>query len=238
MGSFFLASSRLYTIVSRYPKIQSNYVNGLNSNFSGRGWHTRRVVYTIDVIAFTLPTSDSVIDAIPLFEVEEVVKMTGDEGRIDDNSISGKQGKKGGGKRPAEEEKLPDGNEKKSGDSNKVKFRNALQIQTKSDGYNSGRQYIIQARSEEERKGMVENLTKLSKTATEQFLAKSQFAKAQASPAPASARAPQHRCGMLRQTPSRDRRNPQPGRETYCPPTSLAIAPTPPPAARRHSLRL
>jgi hypothetical protein len=145
------------------------------------------VTYTIDLITFSLPSSDSVIDAIPLFEVEEVVKMTEDEGRLDDSIYSGGSFKK---------EKLsPEGPEKKSGDSNKVKFRNALQIQTKADGFNSGRQYIIQARSEEERKTVVENLTKLFKTATDKFLAKSQFAKAQASPQSGSACASQNRWG-------------------------------------------
>ena len=105
---------------------------------------------------------------------------------MDDNSISGKQGKKGGNKKLAVEEgserKVVDSQEKKSGDSNKVKFRNALQIHTKDDGYNSGRQYIIQARSEEERKRLVEQLSRLSKVARDKFLAKSLFTKAQASP--------------------------------------------------------
>jgi hypothetical protein len=76
------------------------------------------------------------------------------------------------------------GQQKKPGDSNHVKFRNALQIHTKYDGYNSGRQYIIQTRSEEECDRIVDQLTKLSKTAAEQLLAKSQFVKAQASTHP------------------------------------------------------
>ena len=74
--------------------------------------------------------------------------------------------------------------DKKQGDTNKVKFRHAFQLRTKPDGYNSGRQYIIQARTEEERQKIVADLTKLSKIAIDKFLAKSQFRKTQARPAP------------------------------------------------------
>ena len=147
----------------------------------GRAWHPRRLVYTTDIIAFTLPSSNSVSDAIPLFEVEEVVTMNEDEGRADESSMSGKLSKKGSVKMLSEEEKLSEAHEKKPGDSNKVKFRNALQIHTKSDGYNSGRQYIIQARSSEESRSIADQLGKLSRAATEIFLAKSRFTKAQVS---------------------------------------------------------
>ena len=112
--------------------------------------------------------------------------MNGENSRQDDSTGSRKSSKKGGGKKSAEDEKSPEIQEKpkpKPGDSNKVKFRNAVQIHTKPDGYNSGRQYIIQARSDEESRKIAEQLTKLSKIATEIFLAKSKFAKAQASPA-------------------------------------------------------
>jgi hypothetical protein len=71
---------------------------------------------------------------------------------------------------------------KKPGDSNKVKFKNALQLHTKSDGYNSGRQYIIQAGNDEELRQMVQEITKLSKAASDKFLAKSQLDKMQANP--------------------------------------------------------
>ncbi len=69
---------------------------------------------------------------------------------------------------------------KKPGDSNKVKFKNAIQLHTKSDGYNSGRQYIVQAGNEDELRLMVQELTKLSKAASDKFLAKSQLDKMQA----------------------------------------------------------
>lgn len=69
--------------------------------------------------------------------------------------------------------------EKKQGDTNKVKFRHAFQLHTQPEGYNSGRQYIIQARTEEERQKLVTDLTKFAKIANEKFLAKSQFRKIQ-----------------------------------------------------------
>ena len=70
--------------------------------------------------------------------------------------------------------------DKKQGDTNKVKFRHSFQLRTKSDGYNSGRQYIIQARSDEERQKIATDLIKLSKIAIDKHLAKSQFRKTQA----------------------------------------------------------
>ncbi len=69
--------------------------------------------------------------------------------------------------------------DKKQGDSNKVKFRHSFQMRTMPEGYNSGRQYIIQARSDEERQKIVADLTKLSKIAIDKHLAKSQFRKTQ-----------------------------------------------------------
>jgi hypothetical protein len=84
--------------------------------------------------------------------------------------------------------------DKKQGDSNKVKFRHAFQLRTQQEGYNSGRQYIIQARTEEERQKIVADLTKLSKIANDKFLAKSQFRKTQARapPSPADPRPHSH----------------------------------------------
>jgi hypothetical protein len=148
-----------------------------------RAWHPRRIVYSNDVIAFAHTGTDNRIDAIPLFEVVEVVSMKDGGAGNDDHSSSGKI-QRDASKTIDDDPLKKASGEKKSGDSNKVMFRNALQIHTKPDGYNSGRQYVIQARSEEERQTMVEELSRLSKIATDKFLAKSQFTKAQASPAP------------------------------------------------------
>ena len=40
-----------------------------------RAWHSRRLAYSGEVIAFALPTSEQLIDALPLFELVEVVNM-------------------------------------------------------------------------------------------------------------------------------------------------------------------
>ena len=134
------------------------------------------------MIFFALPDSENRIDAIPLFEVVEVASMQDGGAKSDDHSSSGKVQRDNSKMMEDDPSKKPS-TEKKSGDSNKVMFRNALQIHTKPDGYNSGRQYVIQARSEEERQKIVQDLTKLSKVATDKFLAKTHFDKAQASPA-------------------------------------------------------
>ena len=82
--------------------------------------------------------------------------------------------------------------DKKQGDTNKVKFRHSFQLRTQPEGYNSGRQYIVQARSEEERQKIVADLAKFSKMAIDKHLAKSQFRKTQV-------RARAERCARSRQ---------------------------------------
>jgi hypothetical protein len=147
-----------------------------------RSWGSRRFVYSKEVVAFSNPGSDKIVDAIPLFELEETAKM-----KDDDSDASGvnEKSKAEIAKSQADHSEHPEkGGEvkdKKQGDSNKVKFRHAFQLRTQAEGYNSGRQYIIQARTEEERLKIVSDLTKLSKIANDKFLAKSQFRKTQAS---------------------------------------------------------
>jgi hypothetical protein len=150
-------------------------------------------VYSNDVISFALPDTDTPIDAIPLFEVVEAASMQEGGDKSDDHSASGKI-KKNSSKTFDDDPLKKPTSEKKSGDSNKVLFRNALQILTKADGYNSGRQYVVQARDEAECQAIVQELNRLSKIATDKFLAKSQFDKAQAShtPGPCPLSAMQH----------------------------------------------
>jgi hypothetical protein len=136
--------------------------------------------------SFALPDTETRIDGIPLFEVLEVVSMQDGGTKSDEQSTSGKVQRDASMSSMEDEPLKKPSSEKKSGDSNKVMFRNALQIHTKPDGYNSGRQYVVQARDEAERQKIVQDLTRLSKIATDKFLAKSQFDKAQASPAPTS----------------------------------------------------
>ena len=76
--------------------------------------------------------------------------------------------------------KTSDSKPKKSAKSNKLKFINSFQIRTTTEGYNSGRQYIIQANSDPESRSLVKQIRRLAKVSRENFLAKSQFLKAQA----------------------------------------------------------
>ena len=133
------------------------------------------------------PDTDKIVDAIPLFELEETANMKDADGDGPTHSAGPEKAKGESVKTVADSEhsegKWPDTKEKKQGDTNKVKFRHAFQLRTKLEGYNSGRQYIVQARTEEERQKIVADLTKLSKIAIDKFLAKSQFRKTQACPA-------------------------------------------------------
>jgi hypothetical protein len=128
----------------------------LRTVYFRRAWHPRRIAYSNDVVAFAIPGPElKIVDAIPLFELVEVVNMS-------DTDVAHKS-------QDIDEEELDiksvkvNRTQKKSGDSNKVKFRHALQLCTKTDGdgYNSGRQYIIQARNEPELKKIIKDLTRL-----------------------------------------------------------------------------
>ena len=112
---------------------------------------------------------------MPLFEVEEILDMNSwvDPEEEAKNKKSKPKPQRGSAIFQDEEA------EKKPGDSNKVKFKNALQIRTVQDGYNSGRKYYIQTSGEEESQEIMRDLEKLAKIALEKFLAKSQFMKAQ-----------------------------------------------------------
>jgi hypothetical protein len=115
-----------------------------------RAWHPRRLAYSDEVIAFALPGSEKLIDAIPLFELTDVVNMSDRDARSDDHSTTDKLKRESSrvGADPEPPDKKQHAGDKKSGDSNKVKFQHALQLHTKTDGYNSGRQYIIKARND------------------------------------------------------------------------------------------
>ena len=127
-------------------------------------------------MALANPDTDRIVDAIPLFELEETANMKDVDG---DGPVGTEKVK---GEHSEHDTKGADAKEKKQGDTNKVKFRHAFQLRTQPEGYNSGRQYIIQARTEEERHKIVNDLIKLSKIASDKFLAKSQFRKTQACP--------------------------------------------------------
>ena len=129
---------------------------------------------TKDAILLAHPNSTKLVDAIPLFELEEATFMQdiSKEGGSKSEDIS---------KREIVDPSAHhgDGKEKKTGKTNLIKFHHSFQLRTSPDGYNSGRQYIIQAHSEEQCQSLVEQVRRLSKIATEIYLAKSRFLKAQ-----------------------------------------------------------
>ena len=140
------------------------------SNVS-RTWHPRRLALTRDVVFLLHPNSTKIVDAIPLFELEEVALMqeVSKEGgsKVDVSAADSTDGK------PSEMR------EKKNAKSNTLMFSHSFQLRTSAEGYNSGRQYVIQTHSDPECQALVEQIAQLAKVSTEKYLAKSRFLKAQ-----------------------------------------------------------
>ena len=123
-----------------------------------RAWHNRRVIASKDVIVFAKPDDggEHVIDAIPLFEVDQICVAQYGEDSIGLDDFNQ------GSRKLDLEKKNANRCSNMSGDPNQVKFRNSFQIRTSVDGYNSGRTYYIKATSEEQ---CAEILTKLAASA-------------------------------------------------------------------------
>ena len=126
------------------------------------------------------PNSSKVVDAIPLFELEEIFFMHNDfkESLMNMDDVANNDAAET--RVNAIDGKPSDSKPKKNAKSNKLKFINSFQIRTITEGYNSGRQYIIQANSDLESRSLVKQIRKLAKISRDNFLAKSQFLKAQA----------------------------------------------------------
>ena len=122
------------------------------------------------------PNSSKIVDAIPLFELEEVLLMHED---AKDTSRSDEISKRYSATSLSDQvdKKMSD---RKNAKSNKLRFSHSFQLRTIAEGYNSGRQYIIQANSFDERQALVVQIRKLAKVSRELYLAKSKFLKAQA----------------------------------------------------------
>ena len=145
---------------------------------------------TKDVIFLSHPNTSKIVDAIPLFELEDIILMNNEakEGKMrSDNREVSKSSPQKKDTAPSLPDvdgdiKFSDTKAKKNGKSNKLKFLHSFQIRTITEGYNSGRQYIMQADSDEQRVAMMALIRKLAKVSREKFLAKSRFLKAQACP--------------------------------------------------------
>jgi hypothetical protein len=128
-----------------------------------RAWHRRRIIVSREVIIFSKledKEEQNVIDAIPLFEVDFICNAQSAEDHCQDDYH-----------RKSE-------NEKKA-DPQMEKFRNAFQIRTLLNGYNSGRAYYLKASSEHECAELIKTLTTWTLAAKKAKEAKTRFEKSQ-----------------------------------------------------------
>jgi hypothetical protein len=102
-----------------------------------RHWQSRRVVITRDVIAFAYVGDYNMVDYIPLCDITSIEN-------IDHRHFNSS-------KRLFEQD---------------VHIEHALTIQTTPSGYNSGRKYIVQAASEDERNQLVVDIKRLVQLAS------------------------------------------------------------------------
>jgi hypothetical protein len=115
-----------------------------------RTWQMRRFVYTKDVIAFSRPEEDILLDAVPLAEVIGIdsLKQSDDDVSINNFEAS-------------------------------VDFSHAFQIRTKKDGFNSGRKYFIRTSSDEVMTEIVTEISEIAKAVANKLATKSKWAKIQ-----------------------------------------------------------
>jgi hypothetical protein len=146
----------------------------MNLTFRCRAWHDRRISATKDAIFFSRvgekEGEEQVIDAIPLFEIEEIGPGNGENlGGADDGYSSQKKSEvdKKGHSAPRQSTMVAD--------STKVKFRNSFQIRTQLDGYNSGRSYYLKAATAEECAEVMDKLKAMANTAKKLKDAKTRF---------------------------------------------------------------
>jgi hypothetical protein len=140
-----------------------------------RAWHDRRVVATKDAIYFSRigeeEGEEQVIDAIPMFEIEEIESQhLGESSQTMDDGLPLHK-KSDVDKRVSTMARF----HSIVGDSNKVKFRNSFQIWTQVDGYNSGRSYYLKAGSRDECLEVMQTLKNLARTSRALKDAKTRF---------------------------------------------------------------
>jgi hypothetical protein len=110
------------------------------------GWQSRRMVYTKRLIAFARNGKQDVIDIIPLDEIISLKDMA-----VKNDQVTGNDD---------EEEGISDV---------------MVQLETRPDGYNSGRTYQIRSKSTKNVADILHDLCTLSKSAKERAAAKSKF---------------------------------------------------------------
>ncbi len=118
-------------------------------------WQNRRVVVSKDVISFALVDDDTIVDEIPLAQVDTIQDML---------DIS----------HPEASDVLSLQDMEKS-----RRFHHSFQIATIAGGHNSGRSYCLQAASAEQCRTLVRDLRVLAVIARDKAEAKTRFEKSQ-----------------------------------------------------------
>ena len=111
----------------------------------------RRFVYTKDVIAFSRPGEEVLLDAVPMEEVIGIDPFqTSDESEV-----------------------------AKSNFESSLDFTYAFQIRTKKDGFNAGRKYFIQTDSDEVMDELIAEISQIAKAISKRLATKSKWSKVQ-----------------------------------------------------------
>ena len=125
-----------------------------------RTWQIKRVIYSKDMIFFCAVDDEEVVDVIPIEEIVLVAKC-------EENVETSLQADLRIERKDLTTELNP-------------KKLSALKIITHPDGYNSGREYVLQASTAEDCLTIVKELNILSKNAKKRAERKSKFQKSQA----------------------------------------------------------
>jgi hypothetical protein len=131
-------------------------------NMDCSSWQPRRMVFTKQVLVFARSTDDEVVDVIQLHEIKN----------IKDNSARDQTGQMN---LAPESENSASANTK----GETANLKKTFLIETSEDGYNAGRVYIIQVKTEKDFGTVMEDLTRLCKIAREKAEARSKFKKTQ-----------------------------------------------------------
>ena len=123
-------------------------------------WQPRRMIFTKKVLAFSRASDEEVVDNIKLHEVKQIRSISAGEQTGHSNLA------------PGNETCKPSSAESESA-------KNIFQIETTEDGYNAGRTYKIQMKSEKDFGAAVDDLAKLCRIARDKAESKSKFKKIQ-----------------------------------------------------------
>ena len=128
------------------------------------------------ILAKVNDEKEQVIDAIPLYEIEEIgAAQISDVLHREESAMHH-------GNSSTEFRKMSTIRNGSGGivlDSNKVKFKNSFEIKTLVHGFNSGRKYFFKATNEEQCADLMKNLSEMVKAAIKKKEAKTRFQESQ-----------------------------------------------------------